>query len=220
VVYGIAYAQVTAYLDLPTQTYDVRVVQAGSTDCTSNIVPDLTSVAGTAGLFATIGAIGDFYPIDAATPDAGLDPRIALKLWADEGGIAGGLAVLRFIHTASSLPSLDAGTITNGTFTKIFSDVSFGMTASGDGIDAKGYATIIPSGYAETISLRAAGSSVDALLVPFIALNPSSSQTMFAIGDKTFETAKPLKILFCATDTLLNSLPVSQQPLSQCDPRP
>lgn len=61
---GLSYPQVTAYVELPAASYDVRVVHASAASCATPVIPDAT-LAPAAGATATVAAIGDLEPIGA-----------------------------------------------------------------------------------------------------------------------------------------------------------
>jgi hypothetical protein len=216
---GLTYSQVTTYVDLPVQAYDVRVVLAAATDCTNKAVPDTTNIAVTDQLYATIAAIGDLAPpvadggaVDGGTADGGaadagttIDPGFMLKVFVDAHGAPtpAGNILLRFVHASPGTGAVDVGLGSGGSFTKVFGNVAFGMVATGTGIDTNGYVSTAPL-TAQTISARAAGGSVDALVVPNVTIAAGSLATAFAIGNKTGDVSKPLKVLLC-TD---NAAPV------------
>ena len=195
---GLAYSQVTTYVDLPVQAYDVRIVLATATDCATRAVPDTMNVAVTDGLYATIAALGVLMVPDAGTADAGTDPGFTLKVFADDRGAPtpAGNIFLRFVHASPGTGAVDVGLGSGSAFTKVFGNVAFGMVATGAGIDANGYVSTAALAN-QTISARAAGATVDALVVPNVTIAAGSLATAFAIGNKTGDATKPLKVLLC-----------------------
>ena len=205
---GLSYPQVTTYLDLPVQAYDVRIVLSTASDCAMRAVPDTMNVAVTDGLYATIGALGVLMGPDAGTADAGMadagmadagaDPGFALKVFADDRAAPtpAGNILLRFVHASPGTGPVDVGLGSGGTFAKVFSNVPFGMVATGAGIDANGYLSSAPLA-SQTISVRAAGGTTDVLVVPNVTIPAGAIATAFAIGNKTGDATKPLKALLC-----------------------
>jgi hypothetical protein len=188
---GLSYPQVTTYVNLPVDAYDLRIVAAPATSCATGVVPDTSDVAVTVGLYATVAATGDLTV-------AGSDPGFALKVFVDERTAPAGMGSLRFIHASPSTPAVDVGVGTGSSFTKVFPDVAFGkVAASSASIDANGYYATAPLANVN-VTARIANASTDALTVPGISLAAGEVATAFAIGAKTGQTTKnPLQVLLC-----------------------
>jgi hypothetical protein len=187
---GLSYPQVTTYVNLAATAYDVRIVAAPATSCTTGVVPDTTNVTIPAAVHATVAATGDLTV-------AGSDPGFALKVYVDETTVASGSGSLRFIHASPSTPAVDVGTLSGSTFSAIFSDVAFGtVAASGGGIDANGYLVTTPLSGVE-LAARAHGSTANALTVSGVSLAAGEIATAFAIGGKTGQSTNPLQVLLC-----------------------
>jgi hypothetical protein len=195
---GLLYPQVTTYLDLPVQAYDVRLVLSTAVDCAVRAVPDTINVAVTDNLYATIGALGDLMVPDAGAPDAGSDPGFGLKVFVDDHAAPtpAGNILLRFIHASPGTGPVDVGLGSAGTFTRIFANVPFGMVPTGTGIDANGYLSSAPLA-SQTISVRAANGTTDVLVVPNLTIATGALATAFAVGNKTGDATKPLRVLLC-----------------------
>ena len=200
---GLSYPQVTTYLDVPVQAYDVRVVLATATDCATAAVPDTMNIAVTNGLYATVAATGDLMVPDAGAPDAGADPGFSLKTFVDNSGapIPASNILLRFVHASPGTGPVDVGLGSAGTFTTVFPNVAFGRVAVGAGIDPNGYVSTAPLA-GQTISARAAGGTTDLLVVPNVTIPAGSLATAFAIGNKTGDATKPLKVLLCTDNAV------------------
>jgi hypothetical protein len=143
---GIQFPWVTEYLSISPGQYDLRLVAAGSGDCTMGILPTTTGLpALVAGEFATFAVTGEFKPIDE-------DASAKISAFFDDISTAPGRAALRFIN-ASPGPEAAAlrvgtGSLADHTFVEIFADVEFGTASAalGDGgaTDPNGYASIAP----------------------------------------------------------------------------
>jgi hypothetical protein len=203
---GLAYPQVTTYLDLPVASYTVRLVAATSTDCNAAAVPDTPNVVVIDNLYATIGALGDLTvppPPDGGLPDAGtadggtIPPSFGLKVFVDDNAppIPAGNINLRFIHASPGTAAVDVGLGSGGAFTPLFINVAFSNFGIGVGIDPNGYISTAPLA-AQTLSARLSGGTTDALVVPNVTMTAGSLATAFAIG-KVGDASKPLKILMC-----------------------
>jgi len=200
---GLSYPQVTKYVDVPVRAYDVRIVLATAADCTVRAVPDTMNVVVTNGLYATIAATGDLMVPDAGAADAGTDPAFALKVFPDDSGapIPASNISLRFVHASPGTGPVDVGLGSAGTFTTVFGNVAFGKVAVGVGINLNGYVSTGALA-SQTISVRAAGGTIDVLVVPNVTIPAGSLATAFAIGNKTGDATKPLKVLLCSDNAV------------------
>lgn len=202
---GLAYPQVTTYVDLPTRAYDVRVILATATGCGAGAVPDTQNITVTKGLTATIGAIGIIDRSGAAAND----PAFRLKVLVDEPTVTTGRTKLRFFHASPGTPAVDVGLGSGATFARVFANIPFGGTAPGNG-------TMSPNGFIETnpttsaVSARLANATTDALTIHNVNLAADQIATAIAIGGKTGTHTNPLKVLLC-----LDSAPAKEL-LSTC----
>ncbi len=199
---GLAFPQVTSYVDLPTGSYDVRVIAATETSCKTGAVPDTKGIAVTAGLFATVAAIGDLDRGGAAIAD----PGFRLAVYVDSNDVASNKGKLRFVHASPGTPNVDVGLGFSTSFLRLFGNVEFGRVAAHGGIDPLGYLEADPFTSA-AVSARVANSSSDALTIHGVSLPAGAIATAFAIGNKTGQAANPLRVLICVdnapTGTLL-----------------
>jgi hypothetical protein len=202
---GLAYPQITTYVDLPVQSYDVRIVLSTASDCTAAAVPDTKNLAVTNNLTATIAALGDLNPSGAAAGD----PAFELKAFVDDTSLTPGMGKLRFIHASPGTPAVDIGLGTGMEFTKLYSNVAFSDIATGGSLDQEGYLETAPFAN-QTVTARLAGQSSDALSVSPVSLTAGTIATAFAIGGKTGATTNPLSVLLCGD----NAAPVGL--LSAC----
>ncbi|MFO0580466.1 MAG: DUF4397 domain-containing protein [Polyangia bacterium] len=189
---GLSYPQITTYVDLPAAAYDVRIVLAGAKDCATGAVPDTTNVTVPTDITATIAALGVLDRSGAAASN----PPFGLKVLPDSTTVAAGKGKLRFVHASPGTPAVDVGLGKGAGFTKLYSNVAFGMTGSGADFDAAGYLEGAPFSGA-TVSARLAGQSADALSVSPVSLSAGAIATAFAIGGKSGAATNPLKVLLC-----------------------
>lgn len=191
---GLAYGQVTRYLDVDAGGYDVRIVSGDATDCATPIVPDTTGVTLEAGRTITVAATG------LAAPGAG-QPGFALVAFVDETQVAAGKAKVRFVHASPGTPAVDVGAGSGASFAPLFTAVAFASTD----------ADLAPGGYLETapltdatVSARATGTDADALVLPDVTLPAGAIVTVFATG--LLGGAPPLAALVCADDVAATTL--------------
>jgi hypothetical protein len=159
----LQFPDVSTYETVEPQTYDARVVAAGSANCSVAVAPDTTNLAPlAAGSFSTIALIG------ALNPTAGA-PGVQLVAFLDSP--AASLVDARFINAAynAGSVSIGVGTILTG-FASLFSDVPFPQagTITGQIPDAE-----LPTSvsYVETNPLTNATVSV---------VNPAWTETLLA----------------------------------------
>jgi hypothetical protein len=206
---GLAYPQVTTYLDVPVSSYTVRLVLATATDCNTAVVPDTPNVVVADELYATIAALGDLTvppsdggaaeggTVDGGAADAGTTSSFGLKVFVDDKAapVPAGNINLRFIHASPGTAAVDVGLGSGGAFTPIFTNVAFRNFGVGVGIDPNGYVSTAPLA-AQTLSARLSGGTTDAIVVPNVTVTAGSLATAFAIG-KISDGNKPLKVLLC-----------------------
>jgi hypothetical protein len=199
---GLAYPQVTTYVELPTRAYDVRVILATATGCGAGAVPDTENLTLTKGLIATVGAIGIIDRSGAAAND----PAFRLKVLVDEPTVTSGRTKLRFFHASPGTPAVDVGLGYGSTFARVFAAIPFGGTAPGNG------AAMSPNGFVETapttsaVSARLANATTDALTIHNVSLAADQIATAIAIGGKTGTHANPLRVLLCLDSAPANGL--------------
>jgi hypothetical protein len=201
---GLAYPQVTAYVELPIASYDVRVIAATETTCANGAVPDTKDVTLSQGLFATVAAIGDLDRGGTAIAD----PGFRLAVYVDTNEVGAGKAKLRFVHASPGTPNVDVGLSSGANFLRLFGNVEFGKVAAHGGIDSLGYLEANP--FTSTVSARATGSSSDAIVIHGVTLPAGAIATAFAIGNKTGQVANPLRVLICVDNARTGTL------LAQC----
>lgn len=176
---GLAYSQVTKYLDVAATRYDVRLVAPGSADCTRGLVPDFTELPElTDGLTATIAATGNLVHGGAA--------QFTLKAYVDETAVDPGQSKLRFIHASPGTPNVDIGIGGGVLFTPVLADVPYG---------AGKYITSAPATNIE-LSARATGATDDVIAIKPATLAADAIATAFAIGEIGNPDA-PLRVLVC-----------------------
>ena len=197
---GLAYPQVTSYVDLPVGSYDARIVHATASGCDLGAVPDTDAIAVASDLTATIAAIGVLDP----TGPAANDPALHLAVLPDDTSVAAGQSKLRFVHASPGTPAVDVGLGSGASFEKVFADVSFGQVGGGNGIDGDGFVQTSP--LTSAVAARLANQSADALVVPSVTLAAGGIATAFAIGGKTGASDNPLAVLWCSDNAPGNGL--------------
>ena len=176
---GLAYGQVTKYIDVASVQYDVRLVAPGSADCSRGLVPDFTELPElTSGASATIAATGNL--------EHGGNAAFALRAYIDDAEIAAGKTKLRFIHASPGTPAVDVGLGGGALFTSVFDNVEYGAAQTVVAGPASGV----------EISARVHGTTEDAIAINPATLPADAAITAIAIGELGNETA-PLDVLLC-----------------------
>jgi len=204
---GLAYPQVTRYVELPLGTYDIRVIAATDLSCDNPVVPDTRNVELAPNLTATIAAIGDLERSGMAIAD----PGFRLAVFPDATSVPAGKLALRFIHASPGTPNVDVGLGAGSSFLRLFGNVEFGKFAVHGGIDPIGYLETNP--FTSTVSARATGATTDAIVIHGVSIGAGTLATAFAIGGKSGQATNPLRVLLCDdtadTGTLLSACTVA-----------
>lgn len=180
---GLTYTQVTSYLELPTGAYDVRIVLASETTCATKAVPDTNGITLTAGLTATVGAIGKLS-------------NFRLGVFADAANVSTGKGKLRFVHASPGTPNVDVGVKdAHGNFTKLFANVAFGNVGN----------FIETAPLTATVAARVANTTTEPLAIPGVSIAAGDIKTAFAIGILN-STHTPLSVLLCTDNAASSSL--------------
>ncbi len=185
---GLAYSEVTDYVDLPEGTYDVRIVAPNAANCDEALagLPDVTGVAVADGGVYTAAATGVL--IDPGANDA----DFAVELYEDDLTSNAAKVRVRFIHASPDTPNVDVGVGAGKMFTPVWTNVAFPNVGL---VGGEAYVEIDPPMNA-TLSARATGTTADALVLNGVTLPGGAVVTVFAIGNLDGDPA-PLKALAC-----------------------
>lgn len=184
---GLAFTEVTGYIELPVGTYTARLVAPASANCDTSLasLPDISDIQIAADTDYTLAATGMLTP-------AGDDEAFAVRAYADDNAVPAGQAKLRFIHASPDTPNVDVGTGSGDTFAAVFSNVAYGTVGQVGGMD---YLTTPPL-VDVTVSARATGTTTDALVLEGVSLPADAVATAFAIGNLDGDPAD-LQVLVC-----------------------
>ncbi|MEJ7735584.1 MAG: DUF4397 domain-containing protein [Polyangiaceae bacterium] len=184
---GLAFTEVTGYLELPVGTYTARLVAPASANCDTALadLPDVADIQVAEATDYTLAATGMLTP-------AGDDEAFAVRAYGDDNAVPAGQAKLRFIHASPDTPNVDVGTGSGETFAAVFTNVAYGTVGQVGGMD---YLTTPPLD-GITVSARATGTDTDALVIPGVSLPADAVATAFAIGNLDGDPAD-LQVLVC-----------------------
>jgi hypothetical protein len=155
---ALAFPNVSTYISVPADTYDVSVVLPGGT-CAASLAPAAKIPALAEGARTTVALVGDLQPIEN-------DPQASVVVFADDLTAPDGQAAVRFIDALGGGPVVfGTGTLVYASFSPLTGNVRFGTAstspASGHTVDANGYVLLAPLAGA-TLSAHAGGSESDA----------------------------------------------------------
>ncbi len=153
---GLAYANITDYLDVPGGTYQIQVVPSGASLDEGPVVIDaeLTFDAGTMTTVAATGSLAD-----------GIVPQVL----ADDPAPTGENAQVRVVHFSYDAPAVDIAPDGGDAIIE-------GLEYPGD----TGYLEL-PGG-AYDLEIRAAGTDTVAFDIPEITVDNGTSYSVFAVG--------------------------------------
>lgn len=193
---GLAYSEVTDYLDLPSGSYNVRIVAPNADNCDTALagLPDITGLALAKDQAYTAAATG------MLTPPSGTKP-FKVEAYADTITATNAAKIyIRFIHASADTPAVDVGLGSGASFTPLWTSVEFPKVGQVAGND---YVETDPVTGA-TISARASGTTADALVLNNIDIPAGAVVTAFAIGNLG-GTPQPLKALVCVDSAATSS---------------
>jgi hypothetical protein len=185
---GLAFPEVTGYLPLPAGKYGARIVAPNAADCTAALadLPDITGIEVKAGGVYTAAATGVL--IDPGSGDA----AFAVELYEDDLTSKDDAIRVRFIHASPDTPPVDVGLGMADMFTPVWQNVSFPEIGL---VGGNAYLETMPLTDA-TLSARASGTDMDAIVIPGVTIPGGSVVTAFAIGNLD-STPAPLKVRVC-----------------------
>jgi hypothetical protein len=218
---GVTFPEVTTYLDLPAGAYLVRVVAAGSSDCSLPLLPaDQSFPAWKTDARTTVAVVGDFSQSGTGMHS---DPTVKIEALADDSSGTSGKVLLRFVPALPSVASLSVGTGTFGMpgFTPLFVGVPFGQAgvqsdSDAGKVDDDGYLAIAPL---SAVTLTAVAFGVDAggpaVVAEGVSMASGSVFTLAAVGGKTADPLQPPQLLLC-----VDTAPASGVVFADCNVLP
>jgi hypothetical protein len=192
---GLPFPGTGAYAVVPPGDYQVQVIGAASSDCTSGIIPATYGLPTLAdGTFATFAAVGVLMPI-------GGDQSMKVVAFVDDPtGTSAGL-MLRAINAASMVgyAEFGAGTQAAGDFSVLFPLVPFGIASTeavdGGATDPNGYAVFGPLSGAELSAYAIDGTYTSTSTASNVSLASGIAATLVLIGGEN--QGPPPQIMIC-----------------------
>jgi hypothetical protein len=127
---GLAFPQVSAYTPAPPGAYNLRIVVAGASDCSTGLADAQGTLFVPGGGFATVALIGEALPTPTLQVVAYPDDTTPPPPKPDGGSLK---LYLRLLHAAPGQPPVNMGIDPNGKGAKpIFDDVAYGQVSTSD----------------------------------------------------------------------------------------
>lgn len=226
---GVGYPGVSSYVSVPAVEYDVRMVVAGSPDCSSPLpaMGGMGTLALAPGGFGTIAAVGEASPVASGPP-------LQIVTLSDDTLPAGSEAgapklYIRFLHASPVEPALDFAV---GSTTE-FTQVVFGKTSrvigadagpdAGPKVDNGGYTTRAAIAPKTAVNLYPSGMpAAGPVLARFSAgANTGAILTFVLIGESAVvdSGAPPLQLLQCIDNGATTGLTSTCTPLPDMAPQ-
>lgn len=205
---GLPFPSAAAYADVPPGDYDVQVIGAASSDCTTGVIPTSYGLpALSIGTYVTIATVGVMMPI-------GGDQSMKVVAFVDDvTGTPSGL-MLRAIDAASMVGYAEFGTGSQaaGDFSVMFAVVPFG-TASTSAVDAgptdpNGYSLFGPLSGAELSAYPIDGDYTASATASNVSLSSGVAATIVLVGGEN--NGPPPQIMIC------NDLAAAEGAASPC----
>jgi len=192
---GLPFPGVGAYADIPPGNYEVQVIGAASSDCTTGVLPTTYGLPVLAdGTYATFATVGVLMPI-------GGDQSLKLVAFVDDVTGTSSSLMLRAIDVASMVGYAEFGTGSQaaGDFSVLFPLVPFGTASTeavdGGATDPNGYAPFAPLSGAELSAYPIDGTYTESATASNVSLSSGIAATLVLIGGEN--NGPPPQIMIC-----------------------
>jgi hypothetical protein len=191
---GLPFPMVTEYVPVGPGTYDLQLIMAGNSDCTSGVIPTTMGLPSLiAGARVTFAIIGDVRPTNR-------DARQKVAAFFDDATAANDVAVLRVINAVPSVGAMDViETGPEGESLTSFANVPFGsvgtMVTDGGSVDPNGYSRVSPATNVGFVAL-APGGTVNIATAGGATLSARAVITLAAIDGEN-GSGRPPRFLMC-----------------------
>jgi hypothetical protein len=191
---GVQFPMVTEYVPVAPGTYDLQLIMAGSSDCTSGVIPTTMGLPSLiTGARVTFAVIGDVRPTNR-------DARQKVAAFFDDGTAPNGVAALRVINAVPSVGAMDVTeTGAGGESLTSFTNVPFGsvgsMVTDGGSPDPNGYSSVSPATNVGFVAL-APGGTASIATASGVTLAAGAVVTLAAIDGEN-GSGRPPRFLMC-----------------------
>ena len=201
---GLQFPAVTQYFGVAPGQYTIQIITAGTTDCTSGVLPmtDLPMLA--LDEHTTIATVGDVNP-------RGNDTGLKVAVFFDDEAAPSGGAAVRIINTVPSVAYVDFGTgsLTMQNFVPLVTGAGFGVVgvdlADGGTVGITGYFVTAPVTNAQFSTHATGTSTMDIATATHVTLAAKTLTTMAVINGSN--GGFPPQMLIC-TDS---ATPIDRQ---------
>lgn len=188
------FPDVGAYLGVAPGTYELQLVDGGSTDCTTGVIPVTMGLPALAlGSHTTLALLGDVH----ATND---DASLKVIAFADDSSVPSADVAVRFLNAVPSIASVNVGegdAATSG-FDPWFTYAQFGtlvqQLADGGSVDPNGYARLPPVSGVE-LSAEVVGTTADLATATGVTLSGGTVYTIALVNGEN--GGPPPQFLVC-----------------------
>lgn len=198
---GIQFPWVTKYFGVAPAQYDIQVVPAGATDCSTGLL-DTTHLPNLAlGAHTTFATVGDVNP-------RGNDTEIKIAVFFDDLSAPSGRAALRVVSASPLAAYFDVGTgsIMAHDFVPLFTSVGFGtagMTlADGGTLALTGYLAIDPVSGVQFSAHPTGTTTADTVTATHVSLAAGSVTTMALVNGAYNDF--PTQIVVCTDNGVVS----------------
>ncbi len=178
---GLQFPNVTQYFGVAPGEYDIQIIAAGSTDCTTGLLPQTDLPTLSLNAHTTIATVGDVNP-------RGNDTGLKVAVFFDDETPPSDAAAVRIINTIPSVAYLDFGTgsLMAQNFVPLVTGAGFGVVGvnlTGGGMAGiTGYFNVPPATNAQ-FSVHATGTNLmDTATATHVTLAAKSVSTMAVIN--------------------------------------
>jgi hypothetical protein len=193
---GVAYGAASAYVPLVSDSYDVRLVAAGSTDCTLSVGPFASSLS-------TLQPDARTSIVVEGNVDPDADLSFGLRPYDDDTTAPTSGIALRFINTASNVGLVDfgSGDLATTSFTPFFEDVAPGDEGTTAGADAGTLDTHkylpLPAFASQKVSAHVSDQPTDTVVASGLTIADGKNATLLLIGGVAGDSAHPSAFVLC-----------------------
>lgn len=188
------FPDVGAYLGVAPGTYELQLVDGGSGDCTTGVIPVTMGLPALAlGSHTTLALLGD---VNATNNDASLK----VIAFADDSSVPSADVAVRFLNAVPSVASVNVGegdAATSG-FDPWFTYAQFGtlvqQLADGGSVDPNGYARLAPVSGVE-LSAEVVGTTADLATATGVTLSGGTVYTVALVNGEN--GGPPPQFLVC-----------------------
>jgi hypothetical protein len=191
---AVSFPNVGAYLGVQPGTYDLQLVDGGTTDCTTGVIPTTMGLSAlTLGSHTTLALLGDVHATDN-------DASLKVFAFSDDSAVPSSDVAVRFLNAIPSVASVDMGegNAASANFVPWFTFAQFGtlaqQLADGGSVDPNGYGRLSPVSGVE-LSAQQVGATSDLATATNVSLAAGTVYTIALVNGEN--GGPPPQFLVC-----------------------